>query len=114
MRITLPPYILHHWTFKAAVIVSAFVILPLLWALISMKVPTWKGIHNCWRWMFEEMRIFWYVTIFFYTVGVWSIVRWWLNPCRSTFIWLFIAIPGLCGLGGVYLIYFLEFCLGLL
>ena len=111
MRITPPPHILHHWAFKVAVVVSAFVSMPFFMRLVRGSLPNWKDMLIAWPWAFREVwRPFPSLTLFFYAVGLISIICWWRKPCLRTVIGLFLAIPFLCGFGGVYFLFFLGAC----
>ena len=110
MRIIPPPHILHHWAFKAAVVVSAFVSMPFFMRLVRGSLPTWKDMLIAWPWVFKTMLRFMPYTLVFYAVGLISIICWWRKPCLRTVIGLFLAIPFLCGFGGLYFIVFLGVC----
>ena len=110
MQKEIPPHILHHWAFKAAVIVSAFVSMPVIWSLCGGKIPSMKVMLMAWPWVTELMLKFMPYSLPCYAVGVWSILCWWRKPCRRTAIWVFIAIPGLCGVVGIFLMGFIAFC----
>ena len=111
MRITPPPHILHHWAFKAAVIVSAFVSMPFFMRLVRGSLPTWKDMLMAWPWVFRQTpQSFMPLFLVFYTVGLISIICWWRKPSWRTATGLFFAIPFLCGFGGVYFIFFLGVC----
>ena len=101
MRITHPPHILHHWAFKAAVIVSAFVSMPVIWSLCGGRLPTWEIMLMAWTWVTGEMLFFMPFSLPFYAVGLISIICWWRKPSWRTALGLFIAIPLLCGFGGL-------------
>ena len=112
MRITPSPLlILLQWVSKAAVIVSAIIAMPLLRAWCWPKLGTVQHMLEAWPRLFQHMV--WMsvpLTLCFYAVAVLSIVYWWRKPSWRTFIWLFFAIPLLCGVPGYYLIN--DLCLG--
>ena len=111
MRITPPPHILHHWAFKVAVVVSAFVSLPLLRSLSVGKLPSIKGMLMVWAQVTQLMLSFMPYSLPCYAAGLISIICWWRKPCLCTVIGLFIAIPFLCGIPGLYIVY--SICLSL-